>query len=830
MARASTGSERRPQTPAKLRTAEADAVTKPCEVKSSTVRSAFTAISSRFPSEISLQDLQAFVAAHGLGISRATLREMVGRASAKRRDWRARGRALPRRVMRDKLWVEDVMWALRVRKTRQEFDKWEVNEHRKEWVSILEAATPENPTVFATSPDHRVAPPFSYTELLHDSAPVFSSPSLAAGWTLAAAQGGSNTSVSTSCRGSNSGRYGSRSTRFQVGGCGSKDDGRDRRGEGLTRHTARRPATTGRMWKPLESRLPTSLLLVSRPVSAKAAAGEVVGDLVGSTEGETSTFADGTPWEGDGGVGDSTVSCFPSGAGVGNSGGENRDDLRHCGGGGTEAGHSEGNGGLRRPIVTAQERALFGRKPSPAMVARSTCYAPRRRPPCSADGCRLRPNDGDDGDIAGPFEMEIDINGSSFIPIAFPDHLSSTATTQQHGLRDGRGTTRAGGSVASALTFDDNADLSHVRSTAAAEDVQTAPAEATREAGQAAEVTEEATGIGTASSSGTLRATIEDRDNAPGSHNLDEVVNGGSGGGIASHPASGGDTEEAGGGEGAAAWWRDALAPTSRRPVTRRSLVCSRAAGGGTRSTGCIRGSRKEVGVRVSEPREHGECRWSVHGTVYGAEASGGDRRRSATAAPICGFPTESKHRGLEDFLNRRSSIAESEGLAAARVEGWEQAFARARSGAPFRQFVGRGTIRENYDESLIDKVGSTLTLDLRGHGINLVAPETTTMTATAAIGTAKMGRATAVAAVVAEKRARTRTMARAWSSSRVEGGRESGVATGNSEPPPFRAKRGPTVQESRAAVVTHQVGMWGKCAQAQYGRFEEKPYVHSFR
>lgn len=34
--------------------------------------------------------------------------------------------------MRDTLWVEDVMWALRVRKTRKEFDKWEVNEHRNE--------------------------------------------------------------------------------------------------------------------------------------------------------------------------------------------------------------------------------------------------------------------------------------------------------------------------------------------------------------------------------------------------------------------------------------------------------------------------------------------------------------------------------------------------------------------------------------------------------------------------------------------------------------------------------------------------------------------------
>ena len=34
--------------------------------------------------------------------------------------------------MRDTLWVEDVMWALRVRKTRRDFDKWEVNEHRDE--------------------------------------------------------------------------------------------------------------------------------------------------------------------------------------------------------------------------------------------------------------------------------------------------------------------------------------------------------------------------------------------------------------------------------------------------------------------------------------------------------------------------------------------------------------------------------------------------------------------------------------------------------------------------------------------------------------------------
>lgn len=35
-------------------------------------------------------------------------------------------------AMRDTLWVEDVMWALRVRKNRNEFDKWEVNEHRNQ--------------------------------------------------------------------------------------------------------------------------------------------------------------------------------------------------------------------------------------------------------------------------------------------------------------------------------------------------------------------------------------------------------------------------------------------------------------------------------------------------------------------------------------------------------------------------------------------------------------------------------------------------------------------------------------------------------------------------
>lgn len=30
--------------------------------------------------------------------------------------------------------------------------------------------------------------------------------------------------------------------------------------------------------------------------------------------------------------------------------------------------------------------------------------------------------------------------------------------------------------------------------------------------------------------------------------------------------------------------------------------------------------------------------------------------------------------------------------------------------------------------------------------------------------------------------------------------------------------------------VIREQAGMWGTCAQAYFGRFGEKPYVHSFR
>lgn len=34
-----------------------------------------------------------------------------------------------------------------------------------QWISILEAATPENATIFAAPVDHRIVPPLSYTEM-----------------------------------------------------------------------------------------------------------------------------------------------------------------------------------------------------------------------------------------------------------------------------------------------------------------------------------------------------------------------------------------------------------------------------------------------------------------------------------------------------------------------------------------------------------------------------------------------------------------------------------------------------------------------------------------
>lgn len=114
-----------------------------------------------------------------------------------------------------------------------------------------------------------------------------------------------------------------------------------------------------------------------------------------------------------------------------------------------------------------------------------------------------------------------------------------------------------------------------------------------------------------------------------------------------------------------------------------------------------------------------------------------------------------------------------------------------------------------------------TLALDLRGHGTNLIAPESTATTGITAANPVPAGddcvddgllspsrqeRCATAGATVVGKRARTRTMTRALSSSRVEGGEESGGATNPSKPPPFRAKRSSTVQEARTAVVTNQV------------------------
>ncbi len=92
--------------------------------------------------------------------------------------------------------------------------------------------------------------------------------------------------------------------------------------------------------------------------------------------------------------------------------------------------------------------------------------------------------------------------------------------------------------------------------------------------------------------------------------------------------------------DGAAEWWRDALWPKSRRPVTRRSLVGGggggTAGGVGTRSAVCI----LEGGERGREKVARTVC--------------GGDGGAWRTAAPICGFSTESKQQNLEDFLKRR--------------------------------------------------------------------------------------------------------------------------------------------------------------------------------
>ncbi|CAM9417152.1 unnamed protein product, partial [Ectocarpus fasciculatus] len=967
-----------PRIPAKLRIAEEDAVTKPPEVKSTVVRSAFAAISSRFP------DLQVFVGAHGLGISQATLREMVGKARSKRSNWRARGKDLPLRVMRDTLWVEDVMWALRVRKTRREFDKWEVNEHRDEWVSILEAATPNNHTVFAPPPDHRIAPPLSFTELLQqDSSSLPSVVSANPGGSSASVSTGGGGGGGTGChlmsqlRGGGNGLSGTgSSSERRIGGAGGGREGvggrRGGGGGGGSMGSVTRPVSMGKMWTPLESRLPTSLLLTSRPGSAAAAvagtgAGGAGGDLATTTGGASTVVTGANEWEGEGGAEDPTVWNFSS----------------SWTDGGGSGGGANGHGSCGEGHVTAQERALFGRKPSPATVARSTSYAPRRRPPCSADGRRHRPEVGSGDDTADLYEMERDINTSSFALAPVTVDLSTTATSHKRGRGDGRSAVRAWGSVAtSALTVDDAAGLSHANSAVEAAAAAAAAARARGEGGGQDLAEEEAysgdvvtchhggggaaaesnggedpeTPLAAATNSGggtqppaSARPPSRDGDHLeplpprswtpalpPSSNgrkishtsasaaaaaaaaavtvttpcsaeasadsapeNLDRINASASDGGplrtaatsgtvttaedataaagvkrtgvptfeLSSRPEDndarhdtgwGGQGEREGeegrngGGEGdggtAAEWWREALGPTSRRPVTRRSLDN----GGGVAGRGTQQGTGYTWGPWEEDTRgrcgqlERSGSGWTSNGMVQGGGGEGcsGGRRRASTAAPICGFSTESKQRNLEDFLKRRSSINESEGLASARVRVWEAGLARAQSGTRFRHLIGRGTIRENYDQSLRDKACETLALDLRGYGTYLVAPETATAVPTAGAGASERC-ASASGAGVAATTTPTRAMKRAWSSSRIGGanagggGRSSGgvgllpsptgAGAGCSRPPPFGPVRGTSVQEARITAVTHQAGMWGKCSQGHFGRFEEKPYVHSF-
>lgn len=113
-----------------------------------------------------------------------------------------------------------------------------------------------------------------------------------------------------------------------------------------------------------------------------------------------------------------------------------------------------------------------------------------------------------------------------------------------------------------------------------------------------------------------------------------------------------GDEEGEGEGEGAAEWWREALGPTSRRPVMRRSLVSGGAIGGGTRTAGCISEQQGEGAGQRND-----ENRMVCSGDDGGSSSGGVERRRSRAAAPICGFSTESKHRNLEDFLKRRCDL-----------------------------------------------------------------------------------------------------------------------------------------------------------------------------
>lgn len=119
------------------------------------------------------------------------------------------------------------------------------------------------------------------------------------------------------------------------------------------------------------------------------------------------------------------------------------------------------------------------------------------------------------------------------------------------------------------------------------------------------------------------------------------------------HPKCGGEWE----GEGVAEWWCEALEPRSRRPITRRSLVSGGAIGGAiggwTRGAGCVRERQEETAGQ-----REGDKRITYDGGDDGG-SGGSERRRSRTAAPICGFSTESKHRDLEDFLKHRCDAEE---------------------------------------------------------------------------------------------------------------------------------------------------------------------------
>lgn len=115
-----------------------------------------------------------------------------------------------------------------------------------------------------------------------------------------------------------------------------------------------RPVSAGKMWAPLESRLPASLLSTMRPGSAAAVAGGVsAGDALAGGRGSVGTAGAGEA---------TTIRCYPTGGEGGRAG--------SSGGGG-------GKGPGRRSTMSAQEWGLCGRKLSPTRVARSTRFIPR---------------------------------------------------------------------------------------------------------------------------------------------------------------------------------------------------------------------------------------------------------------------------------------------------------------------------------------------------------------------------------------------------------------------------------------------------------------------